>query len=194
MAEVTRVPLQPIAKGSLTKLFLAVIVAVLIGGGLAWSAIPKGLSVDVVEAGEGDNPGPEDVVFVNYKGMLADSGEVFDETQDIPLPIEGIFPDGTPLRLSQMLPGFRDAAVQMQRGGKYEFYIPSDQAYGDAPPPGAPIPPGADLIFEVELIDFMTEEEFQQKFLALQQAFEAAGPEGGPPAGAGAPQPPAPGQ
>ena len=41
MTEVTRVPLQPVAKGSLTKLWIGVIVAALIGVGLAWAAVPK---------------------------------------------------------------------------------------------------------------------------------------------------------
>jgi hypothetical protein len=56
MTEVTRVPIQPIAKGSLTKLWLGVVVAILIGAGLAWAAMPKGLSVDTLVAGTGDNP------------------------------------------------------------------------------------------------------------------------------------------
>ncbi len=200
MAEVTRVPLQPIAKGSLTKLWLGVLVAILIGGALAWSAMPKGLSLDTIVAGEGANPGPEDVVFVNYKGSLADTGEVFDESQDIPLPVEGIFPKGNPLPLARMLPGFRDGAVQMQKGGKYELFIPADQAYGEEPPQGAPIPPNADLVFEVELIDFMTEEEFERKLGILQQAMGMPAGPGGPPQGApqnlpeGAQPIPAPGQ
>jgi FKBP-type peptidyl-prolyl cis-trans isomerase FkpA len=36
MSEITRVPLQPVAKGSLAKVWLGVIVAVLVGIGLAW--------------------------------------------------------------------------------------------------------------------------------------------------------------
>ena len=40
MAEVTRVPLQPIAEGSLTQLWLGVIVAALLGAGLAWGWVP----------------------------------------------------------------------------------------------------------------------------------------------------------
>lgn len=193
MTEITRVPIQPVAKGSLTKLWLGVIIAVLLGAGLAWAALPQGLSVKTIVAGEGEMPGPTDVVFVRYKGMLADNGEVFDESQDIPLPVEGIFPEGNPLPLEQMLPGFRDGAIQMQKGGTYELFIPSDQAYGTEPPPGAPIPPNADLKFEVELIDFMSREEFDRKLGILQQVMQQQQPEegplGGPPSGA----PPVPG-
>lgn len=186
MTEVTRVPLQPIAKGSLTKLWLGVIVAILIGAGLAWTSMPKGLTVDVVQEGSGPNPGPEDVVFVNYKGSLAETGEVFDESQQVPLPIEGIFPEGTPLPLTRMIPGFGEAAVQMKKGGKYVFNIPADKGYGENgqsdPQTGqVVIPPNADLVFEIELIDFMSEDDFQRRLQTLQQAMQLQqGGEGAP--------------
>ena len=171
MAEVTRVPLQPIEKGSLTKLWLGVIVAILIGAGIAWAAMPKGVSVDTLVEGTGPNPGPEDVVFVKYVGKLADGTE-FDKSQDIPLPIEGIFPAGNPLPLDQMVEGFRTGAMQMQKGGKYELFIPAELGYGAAPPEGAPIPPNSDLYFDVELVDFMTREDFQRRINMLQQMMQ----------------------
>ncbi|MEP5937102.1 MAG: FKBP-type peptidyl-prolyl cis-trans isomerase [Erythrobacter sp.] len=190
MTEVTRVPLHPIAKGSLTKLWLGVIIAALIGAGLAWAAVPKGVEVDTITAGTGPNPSETDVVFMRYVGKLAGSGEIFDESQDLPLPIEGIFPAGSPLPLDAMVPGFREGALKMQKGGKYELFIPADKGYGDAPPPGAPIPPNADLMFEVEIVDFMTRDDFDRRIGILQQAMQAGqsgqmGP-GGP---GGAPQP-----
>lgn len=169
MTEITRVPLQPIEKGSLTRLWLAVIVALLIGAGIAWLAAPKGVRVDTLVEGTGPTPGAEDVVFVKYVGKLAD-GTVFDQSQELPLPVEGIFPEGNPLPLDSMVPGFRDGAMQMQKGGKYELFIPSEQGYGATPPPGAPIPPNADLVFEVELVDFMSRDDFQRRIGLLQQA------------------------
>ncbi len=176
MAEVTRVPLQPIAEGSLTKLWLGVIVAALLGAGLAWAAVPKGLELDTITAGEGATPGPTDVVFVKYTGRVAANGEIFDQSQDIPLPIPGIFPEGSPLPLDRMLPGFSQGAQKMQKGGKYELFIPADQAYGDAPPPGSGIPPGADLVFEVEMLDFMSAQDFERRLGLLQQAMQAGPP------------------
>jgi FKBP-type peptidyl-prolyl cis-trans isomerase FkpA len=191
MTEVTRVPLHPIAKGSLTKLWLGVIVAVLIGAALAWAAIPKGVDVDTITAGTGPMPGAEDVVFAKYVGKLASNGEIFDESQELPLPIEGIFPEGSPLPLDSMLPGFTEGVLQMQKGGKYELFIPSDKAYGASPPPGAPIPPNADLMFEIEVVDFMTRADFDRRIAILQQAMQAAqGGLGGPGGPAGAPPPP----
>ena len=175
MAEITRVPLQPIAKGSLTKLWLGVIIAVLAGLAIAWSAAPKGVNVDVLVEGTGPNPGAEDVVFVKYVGKLADGTE-FDRSQEIPLPVPGIFPEGNPLPLDAMVPGFREGAMQMQKGGKYELFIPAELGYGDAPPPGAPIPAGADLFFEVELVDFMSREDFERRIGILQQAMQQQQP------------------
>lgn len=190
MTEVTRVPLQPIAKGSLAKLWLGVIVAVLLGAGVAWAAAPRGVEVETLSAGTGATPGAEDVVFVHYTGKLAD-GTVFDESQPIPLPVEGIFPEGMPMPLSEMVDGFRDGAMQMKKGGKYRLTIPSSQAYGaegrQDPMTGEyRIPPGADLIFDVEMIDFMSRPDFDRRVAALQQMMQMQ--QGGGPEGAVPPQ------
>ncbi len=192
MTEVTRVPIQPIAKGSLTKLWLGVLVAILLGGGLAWAAVPKGLDIETLVEGTGDYPQEGDMVFVKYKGMLASNREVFDESQDIPLPIEGVFPEGSPFPVEKdaTIDGFYLGLQKMQKGGKYELFIPSDQAYGAEPPPGAPIPPNADLLFEIEVVDFMSREMFDRNLSILQQAMQAGpgGLGGGPGGPAGAPE------
>ena len=185
MAEVTRVPLQPIEKGSLTKLWLGIIIAVLIGAGIAWAAMPKGVELETLTEGTGPSPAADDVVFVKYVGKLADGTE-FDRSQEVPLPVEGIFPEGNPLPLAQMVPGFREGAMKMQKGGKYTLFIPADQGYGASPPPGAPIPANSDLVFDVELVDFMSEEDFQRRIGMLQQMMQESGAaigQGAPPQG-----------
>jgi FKBP-type peptidyl-prolyl cis-trans isomerase FkpA len=185
MTEVTRVPIQPVAKGSLTKIWLGVVIAILLGAGLAWAAVPKGFSVDTLVAGEGPNPQEGDMVFVRYKGMLASTGEVFDESQDIPLPVQGVFPEGSPFPVEKdaTIEGFYQGLQQMQKGGKYELYIPAELAYGDSPPQGAPIPPGADLKFEIEVVDFMSREMFDRNLSILQRAMQSqmGGPDGSAP-------------
>lgn len=178
MTEVTRVPLQPIAKGSLTKLWLAVIVAVLLGAGLAWAAVPKGLDVETLTEGTGDSPKIGDVVFVKYVGKLSDGTE-FDRSQPLPIPA-GLFPEGNPLLLEEgaIIDGFLEALQQMKKGGKYVLTIPADQAYGAEPPAGSPIPPNADLTFDIELIDFMSRDDFQQRAAALQSMMGQKGAPG----------------
>lgn len=197
MAEVTRVPLQPVSRNSLIMLFAGIVIGLLIAGAAAWIMAPKGVSVEEVRAGTGENPAATDVVFVRYTGKLAD-GSVFDQSQDVPLPIPGILPEGTPLPLEGMVPGFREAAMQMQRGGKYTVEIPSAKAYGEMgrlnPQTGEGIPPNADLTFEIELVDFMPMAEAEAKFqqlqmMMMQQQQQGAQGEGGAPAPAPAPAP-----
>jgi FKBP-type peptidyl-prolyl cis-trans isomerase FkpA len=182
MTEITRVPLQPIAKGSLAKLWLGVLAAVLLGAGLAWAALPKGVDVDVVAEGTGSSPTKEDVIFVRYTGRLAD-GTVFDRSQDVTLPIQGLLPAGSPLPLSRMIPGFAEGAVQMKKGGKYRLFIPAEQGYGAEgqrdQQGNEVIPPNSDLTFDVELIDFMSEADFQRRIQVLQQAMQLQQGQGG---------------
>ncbi len=199
MTEITAVPIKPVAKGSLTKLWLGVALAIAVGGGLAWAAVPRGVDLDTEVAGTGPTPKVGDVVFMNYKGKLASDGTVFDESRDIPLPVEGIFPKGTPFPIEEgaTIPGFFEGLQQMQKGGKYTLFIPADKAYGAEPPQGAPIPPNADLEFEIEVIDIMSQKTFERNLGILQQAMQSqqgAAP-GGAPGAAPAPAPaPTPGQ
>ena len=172
MVEVTRVPLQPISRGSLVMLFVGIVIGLLIAAAFAWFTAPKGVSVDELRAGTGDHPSATDVIFVHYTGKLED-GTVFDQSQSSPLPIEGVFPEGTPLPLENMVPGFREAAMKMQRGGKYVVEIPAEKAYGAEgrinPQTGEGVPANADLTFEIELVDFMSMEEVEQRIQTLQQ-------------------------
>ncbi|MYL97330.1 FKBP-type peptidyl-prolyl cis-trans isomerase [Novosphingobium sp. FGD1] len=156
MTEITRVPLQPIAKGAVTKLWLGVAAVALAAGGVAYAALPPTPSVKTLTAGTGDSPTMEDVVLINYKGMLMD-GTVFDENKSYPNPV------------AQFVPGFSKALMKMQRGGKYEIVIPSELAYGATPPAGSPIPADADLKFEVELLDYKSLAEIQQQQRIMQQ-------------------------
>jgi FKBP-type peptidyl-prolyl cis-trans isomerase FkpA len=196
MTEITAVPIKPVAKGSLTKLWLGVALAMAVGGGLAWAAMPRGLDIDTQVAGTGAMAKMGDVVFLKYKGKLASDGTVFDESRDIPLPVQGIFPEGTPFPIEEgaTIPGFFEGLQQMQKGGKYSLFIPADKAYGAQPPQGAPIPPNADLVFEIEVIDIMSQQTFERNLAILQQAMQSQmGPQGG--AQGGAPgAAPAPGQ
>lgn len=193
MTEITRVPLRPIAKGSLTKLWIGVIVAIGLAVLLAWSLAPQGYGLTVLEEGEGPTPTEEDVIFVNYTGRLAD-GTVFDQSQPLPLPVEGIFPEGNPLPLGNMIPGFVEGAKQMRKGGRYELRIPPSEGYGDEPRTNPQtgetvIPANSDLIFEVEMIDFMSRAEFDRRvevitrMMEQQQGAMMGGPGGQPPMG-----------
>ena len=57
-----------------------------------------------------------------------------------------------PMLVSQVIPGFTQGLLKMQEGGRYKLRIPSKLAYGATPPQGAPIPPNADLDFDVHVV------------------------------------------
>lgn len=199
MTEITRVPLQPIAKGSLAKVWLGVAAAVALGAGIAWASVPAGVEVETLAEGTGPTPGPDDVVFIKYVGKLPD-GKEFDRSQQLPFPTNGLIPDGMPMQVKGVVPGFAEGLQKMRKGGKYTVHIPSKLAYGANPPPNSPIPPNADLTFEVEMVDFMSEADAQRRFEVLQKMMQSQqgqpGEQGAPgtqpaPGGAGAPPPPA---
>lgn len=103
----------------------------------------SGLQYRVIEEGDGPRPTASDRVRVHYEGSLL-SDEVFDSSYQRGEPIT--FP------LNQVIPGWTEGVQLMSVGSKYQFFIPSELAYGNTPPPNSIIPPGAVLIFEVELL------------------------------------------
>ena len=185
MVEVTQVPLQPVKKGSLVKLWIGVALAIVLGGALAWLTVPASVSVTEITPGVGDYPTDKDVVIVNYVGKLAD-GTTFDEGKNVPIPLG----QGT-------IKGFGEGLTKMQKGGKYTLYIPAEKAYGAEPQTNPMtgeevIPADSDLTFEIDLLNFMTEADFQRQMQMMQQLQQMQGAQGAQGAGAaaaGAPPP-----
>jgi FKBP-type peptidyl-prolyl cis-trans isomerase len=70
-------------------------------------------------------------------------GTVFDSSVQRGQPIEA--------PLNRVIPGWTEGLQKIKQGGKIRLYIPSQLAYGDNGRPG--IPPGATLIFDIELLD-----------------------------------------
>jgi FKBP-type peptidyl-prolyl cis-trans isomerase FkpA len=102
---------------------------------------PSGMVFIPVTAGTGASPKATDTVNVHYHGTLRD-GTVFDSSVQRGEPIS--FP------LNGVIPCWTEGLQKMKVGGKAKLVCPSDTAYGDAGQ--GPIPGGAALIFEVELL------------------------------------------
>jgi FKBP-type peptidyl-prolyl cis-trans isomerase len=109
----------------------------------------SGLQYEVIEAGEGLKPGPDDTVEVHYRGTLIDGTE-FDSS----------YSRGETVKfgVGQVIAGWTEALQLMSVGSKWKLAIPSDLAYG-AGGAGQVIGPNATLIFDVELVSIPDEEE-----------------------------------
>ena len=103
----------------------------------------SGLLYREVRPGEGDSPTANQSVTVHYRGTLID-GRRFDGTYERDQP--ATFPIGS------VIPGWAEALQLMKPGAKWELFIPADLAYGNYGSSPA-IPPGAALVFEVELLE-----------------------------------------
>jgi peptidylprolyl isomerase/FKBP-type peptidyl-prolyl cis-trans isomerase FkpA len=84
-----------------------------------------------------------DTVSVNYTGKLQD-GTVFDTSV-------GRAPISFTLGTGQVIPGWDQGLQGMKVGGKRVLIIPSSLGYGSQG--YGPIPGGATLVFEVELVN-----------------------------------------
>ena len=89
-------------------------------------------------------------VTVNYTGWLYNpsgsesKGTQFDSSV-------GRAPYPVVVGARQVIPGFEQAIVGMQVGGRRRVYIPPGLAYGSAGSGGV-IPPNASIVFEIELV------------------------------------------
>ena len=142
---VTQVPLRPVAKGTLLKLWIAITALIALAYGIAWFGAGqfKTVTVETVAAGTGPFVGEMDGVIIEYTGRT-ENGTVFDST-------EGRGP--APFLVMQLFPGFKQALAQMQKGGRYKIVVPGRLAYGKTPPAGSPIGVNEDLAFDVHIID-----------------------------------------
>lgn len=105
----------------------------------------SGLRYSVLTAGTGTvHPKRGDLVRVHYTGWTQD-GKEFDSSRR---------PGGSPAEFAvgQLIEGWNEALTLMTEGARWRLTVPASIGYGDA---GAPprIPPGATLVFDVELLE-----------------------------------------
>ena len=105
----------------------------------------SGLQYQDVAVGNGAEAREGQVAVVHYTGWLTD-GTKFDSSRDRGEPFS--FPVGG----GQVIAGWDEGVAGMKVGGRRKLVIPANLGYGEM---GAPpvIPPGATLVFDVELLD-----------------------------------------
>jgi FKBP-type peptidyl-prolyl cis-trans isomerase len=106
---------------------------------------PSGLRYQDVTQGQGAEAVAGRAVTVHYTGWLPD-GKKFDSSRDHGQPFTFTLGAG------QVIAGWDQGVEGMRVGGRRKLVLPPDLGYGAA---GAPpdIPPGATLVFDVEVLD-----------------------------------------
>ena len=104
--------------------------------------LASGVQYTVEKMGTGQKPGDDSTVVANFKGTLPD-GTVFDSSEP-----------GKPvmIKVSQVIPGWREALKLMPAGSKWELTLPASLAYGERGA-GRVFGPNQALRFEVEVVE-----------------------------------------
>jgi FKBP-type peptidyl-prolyl cis-trans isomerase FklB len=106
-------------------------------------SMPSGLQYRVLNHGDSNakSPGPTDQVTVRYRASLTD-GKEFDRSDSHDRPAM--------FRVNSVFKGWQEAFLAMKPGAKWQLFVPPELGYGANPPPA--IPPGAVLVYELELL------------------------------------------
>lgn len=105
-------------------------------GGLEWI---------VRKEGTGEQPQKGEGIATHYTGYLLENGEKFDSSHDRDRAFV------TPIGVGKVIKGWDIMFLDMRIGEKRVLFIPSELGYGEQGA-GQSIPPGATLVFDVELI------------------------------------------
>ena len=109
----------------------------------------SGLQYEDTQAGTGASPARGQTCVMHYTGWLwvnGAKGAKFDSSLDRGRPFE--FPIGQ----GRVIKGWDEGVATMKIGGKRTLLIPPELGYG-ARGAGGVIPPGATLLFEVQLLE-----------------------------------------
>jgi radical SAM superfamily enzyme YgiQ (UPF0313 family) len=110
------------------------------------TTLASGLSLLDIRVGEGDLADAGDRCAVHYTGWLRGGEETFDSSRG------RVDPFVFRLRKGEVIDGWIEGIAGMRKGGLRRIVVPSHLAYGDEGREGV-IPPGAELTFEIELLD-----------------------------------------
>jgi FKBP-type peptidyl-prolyl cis-trans isomerase FkpA len=140
---------RPAKSGRAVALWLAFLLIIAAGIGLAWIGAgalrpvvtESGLQFRAVKSGKGEPIARPDAALLDYV-LMADDGTVIDSSESHNGP--------QPFAMDQVFPGFAEAMSKMQEGGEYRFSMPQRLAFGSNPPPPG-FPKDSALTFEVRV-------------------------------------------
>jgi FKBP-type peptidyl-prolyl cis-trans isomerase FkpA len=197
MTTVTAVPIQPLARGALVKLWLALALLVAAAAGLAWwgtqgfqtVTLASGVRYRVVHEGNGPPMTPADVVALRYKLHVGspDSRIIQDSDES-----------GQPFvaTIGEVFPGFGEGLQHMRAGGSYLLWLPPGTHAQGPLPPSAPFRATDTLVFELQVLQIgagqaqaYQMQRMQQLQQQMQMQMQQQGAPGAP--GAGGAHPPA---
>ena len=130
-------------------------------------AQPSGIKILKLKEGNGVKPQIGSDVLVNYAGFLRATGDLFD-TNIAEIARENDAYDAARAADPQygyipytwqyspevgLIAGFKEALLSMKVGDRIRVFIPSALAYGKEGFDNGVIPPDADLMFEIEIVD-----------------------------------------
>mmetsp|Transcript_32938 Transcript_32938/g.61408 ORF Transcript_32938/g.61408 Transcript_32938/m.61408 type:complete len:546 (+) Transcript_32938:74-1711(+) len=118
--------------------------------------LPDGVKKEILKEGEGwKKPKAGDDVTVHYVGTLEADGSEFDSSRGRDQPF--VFPLGK----GQVIQGWDLGVATMKKGELAKFTLSSEYAYGESGSPPK-IPGGATLVFEVELLSWLSKDDLFQ--------------------------------
>jgi len=126
---------------------------------------PTGLKYAITKKAGGKKPAAGANIFIHYAGYL-ENGSLFDSSIEAITKIYGKYDPNRgaqggyqpiPFQFGKkdgLIPGFIEGIEKLSFGDKATIFIPSRLGYGEAGAGGV-IPPNANIIFEIELLEIM---------------------------------------
>ena len=178
MSAVTAVPIRPIRKGSLVKLWLGLLILCLGAAGLAWIGtrgqqlieLGHGVRMRVVTPGHGPVMTDADVMLLTYRLHKNDvASPVLQDSEQVG---QG---QPFPATTAQVYPGFADGLRHMQAGGRYILWLPPGTHVTGPIPPEAGFTEHDTLVFELHTLQLgagMAQVLQQQQMMQMQQQMQ----------------------
>jgi FKBP-type peptidyl-prolyl cis-trans isomerase FkpA len=185
---VTEAAHRPARSGRTIALWIAFLVIIAAGVGLAWAdagalrpeVTASGLQFRTLKSGSGPKITKADAALLDYV-LSANDGQTYDSSES--------HGGAQPFAMAHVYPGFAEAMSRMQDGGIYRFTIPQSIAWGSQSPTPQGWPAGSPLTFEVRvrkvvpggaaILDQQLQQQRMQQMLEQQGMIQGSQQPGG---------------